>query len=253
METQQEQAIALSNSEAGENEPETAAPAAREEPVSDAAAPQHRNSENRHFAAARRKAEQEETLRRVTERAHTEAQTKYNEALRAGGLVAPDTHQPIDSLEALNAYVQRRSAVQTAGGEAGASSPEVHSAAAEAAHARVAEQMEEIRRLDPAIRQISDLQKNEAYPKIYELCKKGYSLSDAYKLANLDAIRAQTAAASRQAAINATAGKEHMVRTESRGAGLHAVPREIRESYLALNPNATDSEIAAHYNQYLSY
>ena len=283
---------------AGENAPESAVPAEKTEAsdlgsadqaetegeeVREVAEPAERNAENaektrqsdaenRHFAAARRKAEREAEIARVIERAKKDARDEISRALQSIKLQDPYSGENIDSVEAIESIMRkaaenkRESFKKSAGmsdedferfldeqPEIRAAKEARRAAQEEAARAHVEAEMKEIRRIDPALKEISDLQNTDAYPKMYELCKRGYSLSDAYKLANLDAIRTQTAAASRQAVINATAGKEHMARTESRGAGMQSVPREIRESYLAFNPAATESEIAAHYNKYIKH
>jgi len=81
--------------------------------------------------------------------------------------------------------------------------------------------------------------------------KKGNNLVDAFKLANYDTLTSSTAAASRQAAINAAQSKQHLSQTTTRGAGAVSVPADVKEAYRAFNPNATDAEIQQHYNKYV--
>ena len=116
-----------------------------------------------------------------------------------------------------------------------------------AARVKVDEQMKEIRSLDPTIRSMEDLAKMPTYPKFYELVKKGNTLTDAFKLANYDALTKGAAAGARQAALNAAQGKQHMGQTMTRGAGAVSVPAEVMEQYRAFNPDATEAEIRAHY------
>ena len=85
------------------------------------------------------------------------------------------------------------------------------------------------------------------YAKFYELVKKGNTLTDAFKLANYDALTKGAAAGARQAALNAAQGKQHMGQTQTRGAGAVSVPAEVMEQYRAFNPDATEAEIRAHY------
>ena len=61
------------------------------------------------------------------------------------------------------------------------------------ARAMIEGELQEIRMLDPSVRTVADLTKTEHYDKLYALCKRGYRLSDAYKIANFDAVRAQAA------------------------------------------------------------
>ena len=117
------------------------------------------------------------------------------------------------------------------------------------ARVKVDEQLKEIGKLNPNIRELKDLAAMETYPKFYELVKKGNTLVDAYRLANFEALTSSAAAATRQAALNNLQGKQHMGQTKERGAGAVSVPAEVKEMYRALNPGATDAEIQAHYNR----
>ena len=117
------------------------------------------------------------------------------------------------------------------------------------AKAKIDEQIQEIGKLDPDIRELNDLAGMENYPQFYELVQKGNSLLDAYKLANFDKLVQKNAAAAKQAAYNSTQSKQHMGRTKERGAGAISVPNDVKEMYRAFNPDATDAEIQAHYNK----
>lgn len=116
---------------------------------------------------------------------------------------------------------------------------------------KVEEQLKEISALDPSIQELKDLAKMETYPKFYELVKRGNTLTDAFKLANYEALTGRAAAASRQAAINSAQGKQHLSPTAQRGAGAVSVPADVKAEYLAFNPDATDAEIQQHYNRYM--
>ena len=231
--------------------------------------------QNAKFAAARRKAEAERDA--AVEKAKAEAQAEaariINEAFKNSGLVNPYTKQPITSKEEYDAYRQRyeaerKKAMMRKSGMSDAdfdafvqNLPEVREAReakeqAEqakreaqqaAAKVKVDEQLKEIGALDPSIRSMEDLAKMPTYAKFYELVKKGNTLTDAFKLANYDALTKGAAAGARQAALNAAQGKQHMGQTQTRGAGAVSVPAEVMEQYRALNPDATEAEIRAHY------
>ncbi len=232
---------------------------------------------NAQFAAARRKAEAERDA--AVEKARTDAQEEarrtIDEAFKNSGLVNPYTKKPITSKAEYDEYRQRFDAERKARvlKKSGMSDeefdafvndlPEVKQAkeaqqAAERARqeaneaqarVKVDEQLKEIGRLNPNIRELKDLAAMETYPKFYELVKKGNTLVDAYRLANFEALTSSAAAATRQAAINNLQGKQHMGQTKERGAGAMSVPAEVKEMYRALNPGATDAEIQAHYNR----
>lgn len=231
--------------------------------------------QNAKFAAARRKAEAERDA--AVEKAKAEAQAEaarvINEAFKNSGLVNPYTKQPITTKEEYDAYrerfdaekkkaVMRKSGMSDADFDAFVQNlPEVREAReakeqAEqakreaqraAAKVKVDEQLKEIGALDPTIRSMEDLAKMPTYAKFYELVKKGNTLTDAFKLANYDALTKGAAAGARQAALNAAQGKQHMGQTQTRGAGAVSVPAEVMEQYRAFNPDATEAEIRAHY------
>lgn len=234
--------------------------------------------ENSRFAAARRKAERERdaAIARARQDAQEEARLAIDEAFKNCGLTDPYTKKPINSKAEYDAYrarfdTERKKQIAKKSGMTDgefedfiANLPEVREAKraqqeAEAAgrqaresqaKARLDEQLRSIGELDPSIRELGDLAKMETYPKFYELVKKGNDLVDAFKLANYDALAGKTAAASRQAAINAAQSKQHLGQTNARGAGAVSVPADIKEAYRAFNPDATDAEIQQHYNKY---
>ncbi len=235
--------------------------------------------QNAQFAAARRKAEAERdaAIAKAKEDAKEEAQRTIDEAFRNSGLTNPYTKKPITSKAEYDEYRARFEAEKKARilKKSGMSDeefqqfvqglPEVKQAkeaqaAAETAERqareqqaklKVEEQLKEITALDPTIQDLKDLAKMETYPKFYELVKRGNTLTDAFKLANYDALTGRAAAASRQAAINSAQGKQHLSPTTQRGAGAVSVPADIKAEYLAFNPDATDAEIQQHYNRYM--
>lgn len=230
------------------------------------------------FAAARRKAEKERdaAVEKAKQDAAAEAQRTIDEAFRNSGLTNPYTKQPITtkaeydaykarfdeerkalllkksgmSDEEFRAFVQDLPEVQAAKQAQEAAQAATRQAQEQQAKLKVDEQLKEIAAIDPSIQSLQDLAKMETYPKFYELVKKGNTLTDAFKLANYDAIAKNAAAASRQAALNAANGKQHLSQTTQRGAGAITVPAEVAEEYRAFNPGITDEEIQKHYTKY---
>lgn len=235
--------------------------------------------QNAKFAAARRKAEAERdaAIAKARQDAQAEAQRTIDEAFRSSGLVNPYTKKPITTKAEYDEYrtqleAQRKARILKKSGMTDeefkqfvAGLPEVkqakeaqaaaETAAREAreqqAKLKVEEQLKEISALDPTIKELKDLAKMENYPKFYELVKRGNTLTDAFKLANYEALTGRAAAASRQAAINSAQGKQHLSPTTQRGAGAVSVPADVKAEYLAFNPDATDAEIQQHYNRYM--
>lgn len=235
--------------------------------------------QNAKFAAARRKAEDERdaAIAKARQDAQAEAQRTIDEAFRTSGLTNPYTKKPITSkaeydeyrarLEAdrkarllkksgmsdeeFQQFVQGLPEVKQAKEAQAAAETAARQAREQQAKLKVEEQLKEISALDPTIQELKDLAKMETYPKFYELVKRGNTLTDAFKLANYEALTGRAAAASRQAAINSAQGKQHLSPTTQRGAGAVSVPADVKAEYLAFNPDATDAEIQQHYNRYV--
>lgn len=244
------------------------------------AAPKQQTPEqNAQFAAARRKAEAERdaAIAKARQEAQAEAKRTIDEAFRNSGLTNPYTKKPITtkaeydeyrarfeaekkarilkksgmSDEEFQQFVEGLPEVKQAKEAQAAAETAARQAREQQAKLKVEEQLKEISALDPTIQELKDLAKMETYPKFYELVKRGNTLTDAFKLANYEALTGRAAAASRQAAINSAQGKQHLSPTTQRGAGAVSVPADVKAEYLAFNPDATDAEIQQHYNRYV--
>lgn len=264
----------------GEEEQEAAAPAVEEteeseQPQAEAPEQEPKTDRDAQFAAARRKAEAERDA--AIAQAKEDAQKQVDEFFKTSGLMNPYTGQPITTRAEYEAYRERFEADQKAKlmEKAGITQeefqafvqglPEVRAARqakaeAEAAarqareqeaKARVDEQLRQIRAIDPTVKELGDLAKLDTYPKLYDMVKRGYSILDAYRLANYDTLTQRAAEASRKAAINSVQSKQHLKATESRGGGAIPVPDSVLEEYRVLNPGATKEEIQKHYQSYM--
>lgn len=264
----------------GAEEQETAAPAVEEteeseQPQAEAPEQEPKTDRDAQFAAARRKAEAERDA--AIARAKEDAQKQVDEFFKNSGLMNPYTGQPITTRAEYEAYRERFEADQKAKlmEKAGITQeefqafvqglPEVRAARqakaeAEAAarqareqeaKARVDEQLRQIQAIDPTVKELGDLAKLDTYPKLYDMVKRGYSILDAYRLANYDTLTQRAAEASRKAAINSVQSKQHLKATESRGGGAIPVPDSVLEEYRVLNPGATKEEIQKHYQSYM--
>lgn len=264
----------------GEEEQEAAAPAVEEteeceQPQTEVPEQEPKTDRDAQFAAARRKAEAERDA--AIARAKEDAQKQVDEFFKTSGLMNPYTGQPITTRAEYEAYRERFEADQKAKlmEKAGITQeefqafvqglPEVRAARqakaeAEAAarqareqeaKARVDEQLRQIQDIDPTVKELGDLAKLDTYPKLYDMVKRGYSILDAYRLANYDTLTQRAAEASRKAAINSVQSKQHLKATESRGGGAIPVPDSVLEEYRVLNPGATKEEIQKHYQSYM--
>lgn len=264
----------------GAEEQEAAAPAVEEteeseQPQTEAPEQEPKTDRDAQFAAARRKAEAERDA--AIAQAKEDAQKQVDEFFKNSGLMNPYTGQPITTRAEYEAYRERFEADQKAKlmEKAGITQeefqafvqglPEVRAARqakaeAEAAarqareqeaKARVDEQLRQIQAIDPTVKELGDLAKLDTYPKLYDMVKRGYSILDAYRLANYDTLTQRAAEASRKAAITSVQSKQHLKATESRGGGAIPVPDSVLEEYRVLNPGATKEEIQKHYQNYM--
>lgn len=282
-ETGAEEQEAAAPAEEGAEEQEVAAPAVDESgeaPQETQEEPPRKTEEDARYAAARRKAEQErdQAIAQARQEAQAQAQRTIDDAFRNAGLTNPYTNQPITSKVEYDAYLERfqaeqRENIQKKSGMSQVqfsqflnSLPEIRQAREaqakaeqatrqareQAAKANLEHQIKEISKMDPTIKGLGDLSKMPNYQQFVELVKRGNTFTDAYKLANFDALTQRAAQASRQTAMQAAASKEHLTPTTQRGQGAVTVPDEVKAEYRAFNPDATDEEIARHYNQYVS-
>ena len=214
---------------ASSEEQEAAAPAVEdtdecEQPQTEVPEQEPKTDRDAQFAAARRKAEAERDA--AIARAKEDAQKQVDEFFKTSGLMNPYTGQPITTRAEYEAYRERFEADQKAKlmEKAGITQeefqafvqglPEVRAARqakaeAEAAarqareqeaKARVDEQLRQRQAIDPPVKELGDLAKLNTYPKLYDMVKRGYSLLDAYRLANYDTLTQRAAEASRKAA-----------------------------------------------------
>lgn len=264
----------------GAEEQEAAAPAVEEteeseQPQAEAPEQEPKTDRDAQFAAARRKAEAERDA--AIAQAKEDAQKQVDEFFKTSGLMNPYTGQPITTRAEYEAYRERFEADQKAKlmekagitqeefqafvqglpevGAARQAKAEAEAAARQAreqeAKARVDEQLRQIQAIDPTVKELGDLAKLDTYPKLYDMVKRGYSILDAYRLANYDTLTQRAAEASRKAAINSVQSKQHLKATESRGGGAIPVPDSVLEEYRVLNPGATKEEIQKHYQSYM--
>ena len=280
-ETGEEAQEVTAPAEQGAEEQESAAPAVEEvaQPPEDQAAEGGKTEDDARYAAARRKAEAERDaeIERIRRESQEETRRAIDEAIRSSGMTNPYTGQPITSKEELDAYQRQHQARQAQALQKKAgltpeeyqalvnSLPEVRQerearVKAEAAarqvrereaRAMIEEQVKEIAAVDPSIKEFGDLAKMDNYGRFHELVKKGNTLLDAYRLANFDALTQRAAQASRKAAIQSAASKEHLAPNPPRGTGAVSVPEDIKAEYRAFNPDATEEEIQKHYQKYM--
>lgn len=201
------------------------------------------------------------------------AAKQLDESIAALNLTNPYTKEPIKNKADYDAYRakvdedRRAKLLKKAGmseeefAKLAAEQPEIKAqleeareAKRQAAAAAMNEQMRQIHELDPEINTIEDLAKMPNYAQFYRFVKQNrLSLVEAYRLANMERLSARTAAATKQAAMNAAQSKAHLEATKARGKGgdVTVVPNDVREYYRMINPKATEAEVKADYAKYL--
>lgn len=213
------------------------------------------------------------TREQIAREIRARAAKQLDESIAALGLTNPYTKEPIKDKADYDAYrakldEDRRAKLLKKSGmseeefvKLAAEQPEIKAqleeareAKRQAAAATMSEQMRQIHELDPEINTIEDLAKMPNYAQFYRFVKQNrLSLVEAYKLTNMERLSARTAAATKQAAMNAAQSKAHLEATKARGKGgdVTVVPNDVREYYRMINPKATEAEVKADYAKYL--
>ena len=213
------------------------------------------------------------TREQIAREVRARAAKQLDESIAALNLTNPYTKEPIRNKADYDAYrakveEDRRAKILKKAGvseeefaKLAAEQPEIKAqleeareAKRQAAAATMSEQMRQIHELDPEINTIEDLAKMPNYAQFYRFVKQNrLSLVEAYKLTNMERLSARTAAATKQAAMNAAQSKAHLEATKARGKGgdVTAVPNDVREYYRMINPKATEAEVKADYAKYL--
>lgn len=213
------------------------------------------------------------TREQIAREIRARAAKQLDESIAALGLTNPYTKEPIKDKADYDAYrakvdEDRRAKLLKKAGmseeeftKLAAEQPEIKAqleeareAKRQAAAAAMNEQLRQIHELDPAINTVEDLAKMPNYAQFYRFVKQNrLSLVEAYRLANMERLSARTAAATKQAAMNAAQSKAHLEATKARGKGgdVTVVPNDVREYYRMINPKATEAEVKADYAKYL--
>ena len=156
------------------------------------------------------------------------------------------------TMEMLDQLISAQPAVQQAQQVRQQAQVEQARQTAEAERVRIEGQFAKIAELNPNIKGLADILAMDTAPAFRENVNKGMDFYDAYRLANMDAMAQQKAQRAVQASQNNARGKEHLKATgNARGSGAASVPQDQMKLYRMMNPNMTDAQIQAHYNNYL--
>lgn len=229
------------------------------------------------FAAARKRAEAEFRKKQTIEQQRMNSEIKK----RFGNATNPATGKPIESwqdyLDAFDAQEQMKAKeeLETHGVDpsvlerAIAASPALRKAQKseemlnaltqqmqeEQGQRELENQIREIGRLNPSVKSFEDLLKQKNFETFDTLVtQNGYSVLDAYKLANFDELAEMKTKAAKQAALNAAAGKNHL---SGDGNGTldstegEDIPSADLDKWQEFYPDATMKELKSKYNRAL--
>ena len=111
--------------------------------------------------------------------------------------------------------------------------------------------LQNIQQFDSSVKGFEDIINNPHFAEIEQMWKKGYSLDDAYYLANRSELTQKRQAAAKQQVINQATGKQHLKPTGNNGAGDDVqVPADLMAMYREMNPKATDADIRKNYAKF---
>lgn len=224
-----------------------------------------KNQQNAQFAAQRRR---QEEAQRIAQAKQAARDAVYAEQF--SGTLNPYTGQPIKTEADYRAYMQAYNAeiLKNAGiqqeqfNKIVENDPRIQQAQAVIAEqqqqkqqiARMKQQqeldnaVEKIKKIDKSVKTEQDIINNAHFTEIADMWKRGYSLEDAYYLANRAEMEQKKQAATRQQTINQVAGKSHMKATGQNGTGDEIiVPPDQMAMYKRFMPDASEADIKKHY------
>lgn len=115
-------------------------------------------------------------------------------------------------------------------------------------------QIGEISKIDPDIKNLDDISRMETFPQFDAYVRRGFSLIEAYRLANFDSLMQRDAAATRQATINAAKGKNHLAPlggVNGPQSQMVDIPQAERELWESAYPGLSYKELREKYNRSL--
>ncbi len=223
-----------------------------------------KNQYNAQQAAQRRRQEEAQRVQRERDAVYAQIYA---------GQVNPYTNKPIQSEQDYQEYVRQytQEQLQQAGidqnvvQQAVNADPRVQQAAAiiqqqqvfQAQQAQLQQTqqfqaaLQNIQQFDSSVKGFEDIINNPHFAEIEQMWQKGYSLDDAYYLANRSELTQKKQAAAKQQVINQATGKQHLKPTGNNGAGDDVqVPADLMAMYREMNPKATDADIRKNYAKF---
>lgn len=110
-------------------------------------------------------------------------------------------------------------------------------------------ELEKIRQWDGAVASLEDIAAAETLPAVYEKVMKGYSLSDAFYLANAESIQKEAVRRAEEAADRKFRSKEHLRAVTPRSGGEVRIPAEVMQEFKRILPEADMESIRKFYKK----
>ncbi len=113
------------------------------------------------------------------------------------------------------------------------------------------DEVEIIKAIDPSIKSFDDVMKLDTFEEMRRIYENGgKTLSEAFKLANLDSIIASRESKAKQSTLNQMNSKDHLNGNKSgTGSSGITIPGETLAMYKKFMPGKTDAEYQAHYEK----
>lgn len=173
------------------------------------------------------------------------------------GMVDPYTGEPIETKEDFLRWKERFLADTAAQSEAGEGVTIADSMERDFADQSVAGRMEQaiaseldrIRQWDSAVAALEDIAAADVFPAIYEKVMRGYSLSDAYYLANADRLQREAVTRAEDALRSRLESKEHLRTVKNRGGGEPRIPAEVMAEFKRILPEADVGAVRKFYRK----
>lgn len=181
----------------------------------------------------------------------TEEEYRAYSALREARKATNDTASETGiASEKVDELVSAHPDVQAAREAADRLSQEQDAIARERATAALNEEVSKIQQSFPEITSVDDIIRLPRYADIKDKVSKGYTLSDAVKLAYEDVYLKRRSAAAAQQARNAVQGTAHLSATRAHGSGGINVTEAQIKAYMSAIPGATREQAISAYKKY---
>lgn len=181
-----------------------------------------------------------DSLEKAEQWAEQDRLARLQQNLKAGKLTAEDLQTAMEQSPAFKAMQQRQTAAEQA--------------AAQQDNQRFTQNVEmelaQIQKINPEVKSLADIIRMPTGKDFGRYVQQyGMSYLEAYKLANHDQLVEQARTVAAAGAKVASAGKDHMTKTTTRGQTPIEVPKEVKESYRVFDPSMTDADIEKDYRK----